>query len=203
MQSMISPQTVAIFSGSFDPPTIAHATIIYACLNISEIDQIWVMPTGSRDDKNIVASPEDRLTMLRIMKEKEFSNSSRLLISDFELKLPQPTQTIRTVKALEKNFPNNHFWFIYGGDSYESLPTWEYGGYLRDNLPVFLVNRTGFILPPESNHIIHIKLDSSENLDSVSSTTVRRSIEKGHLDSPLITESTRTFIIEHKLYNSV
>jgi nicotinate-nucleotide adenylyltransferase len=137
---------------------------------------------------------------LQLMKEKEFNNSAMLIVSDFELKLPQPTQTIRTVEALTQKFPDYKFWFVYGGDSYQSLPSWESGDYLRDSLPVLLVNRYGFDLPKESEHIRYIALNSDKNLADVSSTLVRQSLQTGSSYSTLINDSTRAFIRDRMLY---
>ena len=46
------PKRIAIYGGSFDPPTDAHLTLIDVVANKSMFfHEVWVIPCGKRDDK--------------------------------------------------------------------------------------------------------------------------------------------------------
>ena len=55
---------VGILGGSFDPPTISHLQLASEALNVLKFDEIWMVPCGTRTDKNIVCTPQQRLTMV-------------------------------------------------------------------------------------------------------------------------------------------
>jgi nicotinate-nucleotide adenylyltransferase len=196
----MTEQKIIVFSGSFDPPTLAHQVIIQACLNWPNIDEVWVMPTAVREDKNIGASSDDRLAMLRHMKHEIFSDSERLKISDFELQLPVPTQTIKTVQALRQKYPYTQFWYAYGADSYQDMPVWEDGIYLQDTLPMLVAARSGYRLPDTSPHLLHLDLFINAELANVSSTKVRNSVKHNISPTSLVCLSVSQYITSHSLY---
>ncbi len=98
---------VAIFGGTFDPPTVAHEAIIQACLTREDIDEVWLMPSGVRADKPGMRSDDTRLAMLELIMQQY--RQTNLTVSDFELKLPRPSKTSTTAKALESAYPKNRF----------------------------------------------------------------------------------------------
>ena len=58
---------VVVFGGSFSPPTLAHTEIIARCLAVPGVDEVWLVPSGSRTDKNIAVTAADQLAMLKIV----------------------------------------------------------------------------------------------------------------------------------------
>ena len=139
---------IAVYGGTFDPPTKAHEAIIEACLGDVRFDEVWVMPSGQRTDKPDMTSNEHRTAMLGLLATSVFG-SSNLRISDFEMKLPVPTQTTLTTTALEKTNPNCNFWYVFGTDSYYDMPNWEQGDYLQKKLGMLVVERVGYDTPPK------------------------------------------------------
>ena len=52
---------VALLGGSFDPPTISHLQLASETLNVCpEINEVWLIPCGTRPDKKLGAEPSDR-----------------------------------------------------------------------------------------------------------------------------------------------
>jgi len=102
-------QNIAVFGGTFDPPTRAHEAIIESCLQRQDIDEVWLLPSGQRTDKNGMTSDDVRLAMLQHLQERVFLNDQRVVVSDFELQLPRPTQTWITAQALSDAYPSLHF----------------------------------------------------------------------------------------------
>lgn len=180
---------VLIFGGSFNPPTLAHEAIIAECLKLPGFDQVWVMPSGNRSDKHIGTPAKDRLAMLVIVKNKHFANNPRLIISDFELNLPEPTATFTTVKELTAAYPSTQFWFVIGGDSYRSMSVWPHGEELKKNLRIIVVS---------DKTTQHQTLHLSKELSVMSSTQARSSADALHAQvSPAVAE----YALAHKLYS--
>lgn len=199
-QPTSNPQEVIVFGGSFNPPTRAHESIIRTCMQQPGFDEVWVMPSGDRDDKHMASSDADRLAMLEALKQDDFGNDPRLQISDFELRLPQPTQTIRTVGALALAYPRTNFWFVYGADSYASMPEWENGQELQQNLSVLLLPREGTPLPSPSPNIRYL-IGDLEDAAAISSTKVREAVGQRQDFAPFVSNAVRKYIQARKLYS--
>lgn len=167
---------IAVYGGTFDPPTLAHEAIIEAALDQSDIDQLWVMPSGDRLDKPGMSSREVRLSLLHLMVTARFLDDPRLIVSEFEMDLPQPSTTIETYRALHATYPQDDFHFIFGADSYQDMPHWQEGTWLQSNLGMLLVARSGYELPPESERVRHLPFVEQQ---VISSTVVRERVRAG------------------------
>ena len=187
---------VTIFGGSFNPPTRAHEAIARACLNVGEIDEVWLMPSGDRRDKRHGLSDTDRLWMLDLMHEEVFDADERLKISRFELDyLPRPTQTYQTVEMLTEHYPDHNFKFVFGADSYESMPGWTKGQELQRSLGMLIVPRSGVEIPPAANlAVLDIKACD------LSSTVVRQAVSKELPIGQMVCDSVADYIAECGLY---
>lgn len=173
---MDSIKEIAVFGGTFDPPTKAHEAIIGACLEQPHIDEVWVMPSGQRHDKPHMSSVQTRLELVHAMTDTAFRDTV-VKVSDVELRLPQPTCTAVTYEALQQNCPDARFWFVFGADSYHDMPNWEYGEYLQRTMAMLLIDRTGFTLPRESTSIRHLPIPVFEPV--ISSSLVRQCVQEG------------------------
>lgn len=188
---------ISIFGGSFNPPTTAHCEIMRRLLE-QDFDQVWVVPSGERSDKPHQAADYDRLRMLELLKEEEFNGDPRLVISDFELKLPRPSETFRTVQALHAAYSCVKFWFVFGSDSYRDMPNWEHGEELREKLNIVVVERASSPIPKADN-VCPLSIDS--DLAAVSSTYVRQKVEAGEPIEGLVSAGVGRYIAKNGLYH--
>jgi nicotinate-nucleotide adenylyltransferase len=191
---------VAIFGGTFDPPTRAHEAIIDTALKRTEIDELWVMPSGNRTDKPKMMPQEDRLTMLRLMKNETFQDEDRVTITDFEMRLPQPTQTSQTLEALKQAYPEHSFWFIFGADSYYDMPQWRDGERLQKELGMLLVPRSGYEMPVADN-VVALS-EQPEHLRDVSSTQVREKARLHQDISCFVCKAVASFLQRQHYYEA-
>src|SRR5215813_4590567 len=97
---------ILVFGGAFNPPTLAHEAIIRECLALPQFDEVWLMPSGDRLDKQISSSDHDRRHMIRLVHQHAIAQHPRLRVSDFELRRSPPTQTYETVYALQQRHPD-------------------------------------------------------------------------------------------------
>jgi nicotinate-nucleotide adenylyltransferase len=182
---------ILIFGGSFNPPTLAHEAIISKALSLPEFDEVWVMPSTSRYDKQIPVSGDDRLKMLKLIKKHTFGNDPRLVISDYEFKLPHNSEMYKTILALEQHFPGDEFWFVFGGDSYDTIPDWPRGEWLTKNMNVIVISDT-----PRDTTTYSL----SDELTNISSTEARRRVSANKKIDNLVSPAVKYFIQQHNLY---
>ncbi len=184
---------VMILGGSFSPPTAAHEAMIASALAMPEFDEVWVMPSGDRPDKTITLTDEDRIRMLERVKAKNFGGDPRLVISNFELRLPRPTQTSYTFEALKQKFPGSEFWFGLGRDSYITMPEWPDGGSLRDQLDmVVFCSGDGPDVKAPNVTVRDIGTDYAE----VSSSEVRQRLHEGEKIDGLVSPAVQDYLLK-------
>jgi nicotinate-nucleotide adenylyltransferase len=138
--------------------------------------------------------------MLELVRHEVFADDERLKITDFEQRLPQPTQTHQTARVLEAAYPADDFWFVYGADAYHAMLTWERGAELRQRLGMLLVARSGFELPVETARLRHLAL--AEATDGLSSTEFRRTRQAGGAAAGLVCEAVERYIQTQSLYTA-
>lgn len=194
---------IALFGGTFDPPTVTHEAIIASCLAMSDFDQLWIMPSGVRADKPGMSSDAARLELLACMKQQVFDDTARLVITDFEMQLSRPTETITTVQALHRAYPTDDFWFVFGADSYNAMPTWRGGKHLQETLSMLVVERYGDICPPASGTVRHVSVPQEIQNRRASSTKVRQAVGAGRPIDYLVSKAVSDCISRQGLYRTV
>jgi nicotinate-nucleotide adenylyltransferase len=184
---------IAVYGGTFDPPTRAHEAIMRACLAVDGIDELWIMPSGYRQDKPGMSPNESRLGLLQSLLDDEFDEFP-VRLSTFEMNLPQPTETQRTTTALAEAYPMHQFWYVFGADSIATMNTWGGGELLRQTLHILAVPRSGYDLPAETDRIRHLPIGEVA-LAGISSSAVRSALCAGdpveHLVSPVVARQLR------------
>ncbi len=188
---------IAVYGGTFNPPTIAHEAVIEACLTRPDIDEVWVMPSGERADKAWQTTNEDRLAMLGLVKQTRFGNNDRLQIITHELDAPGATETWTTVQELARQHPEDTLHYVYGADSYLDMPNWRNGLVLQRDTNMLLIPRDGYVMPEEDEQLAHLTLTIP--CGAVSSTGARLAAAEGR---PLegVNPTVARFILRHGLY---
>lgn len=188
---------IAIYGGAFNPPTRAHEAIAKACLELASIDEVWLMPSGDRMDKQFGLHDTDRCWMLDYMRDEVFDNNPRLKISRFEMdNFPRPTQTYKTVEGLTKRYPENNFQFVFGADSYAGMPNWQEGERLQRTLGMLIVPRAGIEVPTVPN----ITMLEVPEASSISSTEIRNRAGAGLAIDGLVCQGVSNYIKQCGLY---
>ena len=190
---------IAIFGGTFDPPTLAHEAIVAAIMNQHAIDEVWMLPSGTRSDKPYMTDDDTRLAMLSLVRQTRFDGSTQLRVAEDELKLPRPTKTHATVEALKNSYSHARFWFVFGADSYHSMHTWERGYELKHSLGMLIIPRAGFMVPLQRDNIMHLEVPEAVPLN-LSSTAVRMAISDGRPYEDMVSPEIAAFIESNRLY---
>ena len=118
---------IGILGGSFDPPHLGHYLIARQVLELTGIEEIWILPyynTASFDkvfEKKLL-SPLIRLEMARLLEE------DAIRASDFEILHNKPSITIVTMEMLNKKYSEHTFSWIMGSDKlkdFQKYDRWE------------------------------------------------------------------------------
>ena len=188
---------IAVYGGTFDPPTVAHKAIIEKLAEQELFDEVWVMPSADRVDKPHMSPFIHRHKMVQAMAAEMVTH--KVVVSEFEANLGTPTQTIRTYESLQNTYPSNTFWFVFGSDSYGDMHNWEGGKNLRKTMNVCVIPRIGYRTPHATDKRVVLPVVAAVE-HQTSSTKVR---ELCHLHKDIGSEvvtSVKKYIQQHALY---
>ena len=179
-----TPRRLAIFPGTFNPPTRAHLALARAALSFAD-EVVFVLPRAFPHKDYAGASFEDRVNMLAaaVAGEPRFSIAS----SAGGLFLDVARECRRAYgPAVER-------WILCGRDAAERAARWDYGspGAFRDQLREYgllVAPRHGVYHPPAEFADRIQPLPAVENCDEVSATAVRDRIRRGEPWEDLVPE---------------
>ena len=137
---------IGIFSGSFDPIHIGHAMIANYIAQQGIVDEVWLMVSrlNPLKDNSLPAADSDRLSMAALVAE----GCRNVKVSDFEMTLPLPSYTYRTLCALREIYPEHRFTQIIGSDNWLEIERWMNW---RE-----IVSEFGFIIYPRPGYPIDV-----------------------------------------------
>ncbi len=200
---------IGILGGTFNPVHNTHIRIAKTALVEGGLSEVWLMPAKIPPHKTgqDIVDGSHRYNMLKLALKSE----NNIFPSDFELVRESVSYTSDTLVALNKEFPNEEFFLIIGGDSVLYLEDWHEPQVIFDNCSILYVAREGSEIEKCENHIENVLKPAFHNVtispfdfkfDNVSSTDIRNMIKAGcreyeKLDIP---EDVLIYIIEEKLY---
>ncbi len=193
---------IVVYGGAFNPPHIGHAAAIENIIRLFHCDEIWVMPSADRHDKQASVSGVHRLAMLQIMIDKAFPDSKiPIIVSDLEVKRGLATTTLETKEELEKLYPTYNFYFQVGTDIAGDIKDkWFKGRELYDLANFIVIKRASVPVPKDLPKKTILLADKQVASIDVSSSFIRRLLARGYSGMPYITRSVAEYIKENKLY---
>lgn len=64
---MTENKRIGILGGSFNPPTQGHLQMAIETINLNLVDEVWMVPCGSREDKSYPVTNQQRLEMTQVL----------------------------------------------------------------------------------------------------------------------------------------
>ena len=196
---------IGIMGGTFDPPHMGHLMIAESVRTALELEEIRFIPTGkvAYKDNTFSVSPQDRLEMVRLAIE----GNPYFRIDATEVERQGTTYTFETMELLTKAEPDAAFTFIVGADSLDYMERWRYPERIFDCCRVAAVMRPGFSkaqMEEKRQELIQrydarIVLIEAPQI-SVSSTEIRRYLQKGDSVRYLIPACVEAYIKQRGLY---
>lgn len=165
---------IGIFGGSFNPIHNGHVAIGRTMLREMNLDEVWYMvsPHNPLKQSADLLDENIRLQIVRHALEKE----QGLVAKDYEFSLPRPSYTWNTLQCLHKDYPNDEFVLIIGGDNWDYFDRWAHHDEILATHKIAVFPREGMEVPealPENVTFVRVPLVN------VTSTMLRNMIKKG------------------------
>ncbi|HIT90598.1 MAG TPA: nicotinate-nucleotide adenylyltransferase [Candidatus Merdenecus merdavium] len=203
---MSKKKKIGIMGGTFDPIHIGHLILAENALESFQLDKILVMPSGNPPHKPLRkgrASTRQRVEMTRLAIEGHKSFELSLI----EVHREGYTYTHDTLEQLNKEHPDEEYYFIMGVDSLFAFDTWMHPEIIAKNCRIIVAMRDAVdeytldeqikFLKEEYGAVVY-KLNNP-NLD-ISSHMIRQKI-KDHLSIEyLVPDQVIEYIAKEKLY---
>jgi len=185
---------IAILGGRFDPPHIGHFLVAKQVLDFrKDIDKVLLVPAFKHQWKPIIASPKDRIEMLKFFVEPKIE------ISDVEIKRKGISYSIDTIKTIKKETGAEIYWVV-GSDILPEFKKWKHADELLKLATFLVVPRDPHSLPKKIPAGFEVISSPKLITTDFSSTLIREKIKKGESIKNLVPECIEKYIIEHKLY---
>lgn len=133
--------------------------------------------------------------MLRIA----FQDVERVEVSELEQQLPEPSYTIRTVRHLQKSYPDQNWFLCIGEDSLATFHKWHRYRELLNLVTLLVAERPGVESDSVDREILLKTIFADHQPVDISSTGIRETvqIEGENLQLP---PGVREYIREKGLY---
>lgn len=188
-----------IYGGAFDPPQLAHQSLIEQLSRSFNPEKIILVPSGPRYDKVYKVSDEHRRRILHIFTENLREQMGNIeLCEDFMLGLIPSTTTLGMDTFFQKKLGYSPTQ-VFGTDVIPDMSKWDPTGRVERELSKIFVTRHGF--DPDIRRLDNYVLFSPvfpRNIAALSSTMVRENI-KNRIYTGLIPELAY-YIQKHNLY---
>jgi nicotinate-nucleotide adenylyltransferase len=184
-------RTIAVYGGSFDPPTIAHQLAATWVLTRSGAERLLVVPTFAHPFGKPLAPFDARLRML----EAALGHLGGLVTIDpVERDLGGTSFTLRTLEAVRAREPDARLLLVLGTDAWAERARWHrFDDVLRLATPC-LLGRDGVPDPEGADVPVH--------LPAVSSTDARDRLARGLPVRHLVPEPVLRIIEAEGLYGA-
>lgn len=197
---MAASRRIGLFGGTFDPPHFGHAIALRHALDEERMDEIWVVPSGTRRDKDPGASPQERLTMTQLFLSDLFGEHPRIAIQEHLINNPDIAFTVDELALLTREHSNRTFTVIIGSDQSRVLKFWHEPETLAKRAEFLIISRDGKPANVPEGFRAKILDPETTNWVNLSSTDLRKRLAEGKDIHGMTTERVIAYIHKNGLY---
>uniref|UniRef100_A0A7C4XBY9 Probable nicotinate-nucleotide adenylyltransferase n=1 Tax=candidate division WOR-3 bacterium TaxID=2052148 RepID=A0A7C4XBY9_UNCW3 len=194
---------MGIFGGLFDPPHIGHLILAHWVLEEFDLKKIVFIPAFKPPHKSEYSSFSHRYEMTK----RAIKGNKNFFVSDIERNIRGMSYTVEVIKKIKdrssffgmKKKSEIDFFLLIGADQWQGINTWKDPEGIFAECSVIVIPRPGYPIKkvkPFYNKI----LISNAPLIEVSSTIIRKRVNKGLSIKYLVPEEVQNYIIKHNLY---
>lgn len=178
---------LGILMGSFDPIHAGHLYMATNAINEGYVDKVIFVPTMQNPWKENSTDWFTRCNMIT-SSLKDVNNCS---ISFIEAELKEPYYSSNTLKAIQKEYPNDELYLIVGADTSLNIIYWNEGEWILNNFKLITVARQDYTA----------NCDIKQSIN-VSSTQIRELAKQDKILFPLVTKEVEYIINTNNLYKN-
>lgn len=190
---MIKTKNCAIFGGTFDPIHLGHLRVIDKLLDSKEFELIIIVPTGIPALRKAEVTPEDRFAMAKLA-----VGNRKVLVSEIEVKRPETSYAIDTVRELQKIYPEYKLHWVLGADAFAGLEKWHEIEDLQHLVEFLVIDRPGATSKASKFRARHWNVDALP----ISATEIRDTLKSGGNVEKLIPNSVMEYIKQNGFYGA-
>lgn len=198
---------IGIMGGTFNPIHIGHLLLAQGALEAEKLDEVWVIPTGCsymKAGQDMVA-PGERYEMAC----KAVSGNDKLKCCDIEINREGYTYSYETLETLRQQYPEYHFYFIFGADCLFSIEGWKYPERIFENCSIIAAVRGDTSLDEMEQKRSELKAKYNADIIlfpflqlEISSTDIRERVRCGRSIRYLVPDQVMAYIEEKGFYRN-
>jgi nicotinate (nicotinamide) nucleotide adenylyltransferase len=186
---------ILTFPGAFSPPHLGHVSTLEVVLNQESFDEVWIIPSGKRDDKSISLTYEERRNLGNIFIEHLRSKFHLpIILRTDELDNKDGKSTTEILNGIN-SLPGFNITQLIGLDGMIRLQK-----YVGGSNKFIVVKRQGYEESDLLPHGDNIRI-IGETTKDISSTQIRKMIKNSEVSyKKLLPVGIANYIEEHNLY---
>ena len=188
---------IGILGGTFDPPHNGHIAIAETAICKLKLKEVIFVPakTPPHKSREEISSQQDRLAMIKLA----VGERDKFRISEIEFDRRGPSYTVDTLIELQRQNPNDEFYFLIGADNISEMESWYQPERILEIVKVAAAGRPGF--SPEGRFSAMIESFDMTPMN-VSSTMIREKVRSDQSISGLLPPAVEEYILKRNLYKA-
>ena len=142
-----------------------------------------------------------------IIISSQFKDNNNFYCKDIEIRRPGYTYSYETLELLHKEYPEYHFYFIFGADCLFSIEDWKYPERIFANCSIIAALRGDISIVSMQQKIVELERKYHADIQllpfmqfEISSTMIRERLRHGQSIRYLVPDSVISYLEEKGLY---
>lgn len=196
---------IGIMGGTFNPIHMGHLLLAQWAKDAEGLDEIWFIPTGCsymKSNQDMLSS-EERFQMTNVA----VCGNKFMKVLDIETRREGYTYTYQTLEELKLQYPEYHFYFIFGADCLYSIESWKHPERIFANCSIIAAVRGDATMAEMQSKMLDLQEKFQADIKllpflqlEISSTLIRERIKRGQSIRYLVPDKVISYIEEKGFY---